>query len=329
MRVFTVSTISHIHLSEVMIRSFCRSHSGFDISIVVPDLNSDNRIKIQTLIGENIELLSPNDLGLLNMNHLRHYYGALEFCSAMKVVGIHFFLLRGEDVLFLDPDTLILDSLQRSLIDIPGDVLLSPHTFKPYPNDPFSPNDLDIIRSGHINGGLILVRNSIYGKQVIDWLVSKVESQWFVAPKVGLYADQLWLSMLPYLFENAVALIMDRGINVAYWNVHERQIGATAKGQLILKSGETVKLLHFSGFDISGKSLSKHSTRSLNKTTQDALESVIEEYRNDVVDAQKKYSKIDSRMKFARGPVFFRMKLAKIISKNNKSSASLSGHSEW
>ncbi len=329
MRVFTVATISHIHLSEVMIKSFCRLHSGFDISIVVPDLNLDNRFKIQTLIGENIELLSPNDLGLINMNQLRHYYGALEFCSAMKVVGIQFFLLRGEDVLFLDPDVLILDSLQRNLIEIPGDVLLSPHIFNPYPDDSCSPNDIDIIRSGHINGGVILIRNSNYGKQVINWLISKVESQWFVAPKVGLYADQLWISMLPYFFENAVSLIMDRGINVAYWNLHERQIGVTTNGQLVLKSGETVKLLHFSGFDIGGKSLSKHSTRSFSESTQEALESIIEEYRKDVVDAQKRYSKIDSRMKFARGPLFFRMKLAKIIKKNKKTSVNSSGHSEW
>lgn len=319
MRVFTVATVSHIHLSEVMIKSFCKSHSGFDISIIIPDLSLENRSKVQSLIGGNIELLSPNDLGPIDVNRLRRFYNALEFCSAMKVVGFQFFLLRGEDVLFLDPDVLILGSLQRSLIDISGDVLLSPHIFKPYPNDSYSPNDLDIIRSGHINGGVILIRNSIYGKQVVNWLISKVESQWFVAPKVGLYADQLWLSMLPYLFESAVSLIKDLGINVAYWNIHDRQIGATTKGQLVLKSGETVKLLHFSGFDIGGKSLSKHSTRSLDETTQEALSSVVEKYRKNLLVAQQRYSKVDSRMKFARGPLFFRMKLAKIIRRNKKS----------
>jgi hypothetical protein len=327
-RVFTVATISHIHLSEVMIKSFCRSHSGFDVSIIIPDLSLNNRSKVQSLIGRNIELLSPNDLGPIDVNRLRHFYNALEFCSAMKVVGFQFFLLRGEDVLFLDPDVLILGSLHESLIDIEGDVLLSPHIFKPYPNDSCSPNDLDIIRSGHINGGVILVRNSIYGKQVINWLISKVDSQWFVAPKVGLYADQLWLSMLPYLFENTVSLIMDPGINVAYWNLHERQIGATTKGQLVLKSGEAVKLIHFSGFDGGGERLSKHSTRTLSQTTQEALASVIEKYRKDLEVAQKRYSEIHSKMRFARGPLFLRMKLAKIIGRKNTYSNS-KGHSEW
>ncbi len=329
MRVFTVATISHIHLSEVMIKSFCRSHSSFDLSIIIPDLSSENRSRVQHLIGENIELLSPNDLGLANVNRLRWIYNALEFCSAMKVVGFKFFMQRGEDVLFLDPDVLILGSLQRSLIDISGDVILSPHTFRPYPNDSCSPNDLDIIRSGHINGGVILVRNSVYGNEVIDWLMSKVESQWFVAPKLGLYADQLWLSMLPYLFENAVSLILDPGINVAYWNLHEREIGAKTKGQLVLKSGETIKLIHFSGFDCGGKGLSKHSTRSLDQDTQEALASVIEKYRNDLVDAQQRYSKIDSRIKFARGPLFFRMKLAKTIGRNKKAYSNSRGHAGW
>ena len=328
MRVFTVATISHIHLSEVMIKSFCESHSGFNVSIIIPDLSLDNRSKVQSLIGGNIELLSPNDLGKMNVDSLRKFYNVLEFSCAMKIVGFHFFLLRGEDVLFLDTDVLILGSLQRSLIDTPGDVLLSPHVFKPYPNDSCSPNDLDIIRSGHINGGVILIRNSVEGKQVIDWLYSKVDSQWFVAPKAGLYADQLWLSILPYLFENAVSIIMDPGINVAYWNLHERQIRATTTDQLVLESGETVKLIHFSGFDGGGERLSKHSTRSLSKTSQEALATVIEKYRKDLEVAQQRYSGINSRVKFARGPLFFRMKLAKIIGRKNAYSNS-KGHSEW
>jgi hypothetical protein len=159
--------------------------------------------------------------------------------------------------------------------------------------------------------------------------MSKVENEWFVAPKVGLYADQLWLSMLPYVFENAVSLIMDPGINVAYWNLHERQIGATTKGELVLKSGETVKLIHFSGFDCGGKGLSKHTTRSLDQDTHEAMAGVIEKYRNDLVGAQQSYSKIDSRMKFARGPLFFRMKLAKIIGSNKKTYSNSKGHAEW
>ena len=96
----------------------------------------------------------------------------------------------------------------------------------------------------------------------------------------------------------------------------------------MLESGETVKLIHFSGFDGGGERLSKHSTRSLSQTSQEALATVIEKYRKDLEVAQQRYSEINSRVKFARGPLFFRMKLAKIIGRKNTYSNS-KGHPEW
>lgn len=313
MRLFTVATVSHLHLAEVMISSFRSHNSGFDVSIIVPDLNSKNKNALQHIVGSEVELLVPEIFDFDYTTRMRRYYSALEFCSAMKVVGLRFFLLRGEDVLFLDPDVLILDSLAEGIMNVTGDVLLSPHTFKPYPIDLDVPNDLEIVRSGHINGGVLLVRNTEYAVGVIDWLLTKVQRQWFVAPKLGLYADQLWLSITPYFFHNIAKLITDKGINVAYWNLHERPVRIDGKGKLLLSSGAAVKLIHLSGYDCGAEEITKHSLRRFDTSSEYALSVIIGNYRTAVLIAKQKYSHFDAGAKFARGPLFFRMLLSKLL----------------
>lgn len=315
MRLFTVATVSHLHLAEVMISSFRSHNSGFDVSIIVPDLNSKNQNALEQIVGNDVELLVPEILGFEYTSRMRRYYSALEFCSAMKVVGLRFFLLRGEDVLFLDPDVLILDSLAEAIMNINGDVLLSPHTFKPYPTDLHAPNDLEIVRSGHINGGVVYVRNTKYAADAIDWLMTKVQRQWFVAPKLGLYADQLWLSIIPYFFHNIANFITDEGINVAYWNLHERPIRIDVNGKLLLSSGGVVRLIHLSGYDSGEVRISRHSLRRFDTSSEYALSAIIGSYRVAIGTAKQKYSHIDAGARFARGPLFFRMFFSRLLNK--------------
>ena len=315
MRLFTVATVSHLYLAEVMINSFRSHNSGFDVSIIVPDLNSENQSALQHIVGNEVELLAPEILGFEYTTRMRRYYSALEFCSAMKVVGIRFFLLRGEDVLFLDPDVLILDSLVDGIMNKTGDVLLSPHTFKQYPTDNHAPNDLEIVRSGHINGGVVYVRNTEYAANVIDWLLTKVQRQWFVAPKLGLYADQLWLSIIPYFFHNITNYITDEGINVAYWNLHERPVRIDVNGKLLLSSGGVVRLIHLSGYDSGEERISRHSLRRFDTSSEYALSAIISNYRAAIIAAKQKYSEINAGARFARGPLFFRMFFSRLLNK--------------
>lgn len=300
-----------MHQAEVMIASVRVQHPDLKISIIVPDIDSKTEQLLQRAIGSDVELLNPADLGFGNLALLKKFYNALEYCSAMKVVGMQYFLRNGEDVLFLDPDVLVIHSLDKGLFDLSGDVLLSPHSLEPYPNDANVPSDLEIIRSGHINGGVILVRNSEGGREAIDWLSKKITFQWFVSPKSGFYADQLWISALPYFFRNKVELIEDKGINVAYWNLHERNIECDKNNILRLGNGSPVKLLHLSGFDPSGKNISKHTTREFGAVTELALTQILKSYRNDLIQAQRQYSHISSNFTFSNAPLFIRMNRSK------------------
>jgi len=311
-RLFTVATISYMHQAEVMIASVRAHHPDLKVSIIVPDINNATRQELQRVIGPDVELLNPADLGFGNLKLIKKYYSALEYCSAMKVVGLEYFLRNGEDTIFLDPDVLVIHSLDEGLFNLPGDVLLSPHTLKPYPNDLDVPSDLEIVRSGHINGGVLLVRNSKGGQEAIDWLIKKIKFEWFVSPKSGFYADQLWISALPYFFRNNVELIVDKGINVAYWNLHERNIECDENNKLQLENGSPVKLIHLSGFDPSGESISKHTSRSFNFETELALASILKIYRNNLLDAQFRYAHIISDFRFASAPLFIRMMRSKL-----------------
>jgi hypothetical protein len=59
-----------------------------------------------------------------------------------------------------------------------------------------------------------------------------------------LYTDQKWLDWAPALFETVVW--RDEGVNVAYWNVHERDVHQV-NGEYLAGTAP-LRLFHFSGF---------------------------------------------------------------------------------
>ncbi|HEX3584312.1 MAG TPA: glycosyltransferase, partial [Thermoanaerobaculia bacterium] len=71
----------------------------------------------------------------------------------------------------------------------------------------------------------------------------------------GLFVDQRWMDFAPALFEPYI--LLDRGYNVAYWNLMHREL--TRDGDRILADGYPLRFLHFSGFSpLTPERLSRH-----------------------------------------------------------------------
>jgi hypothetical protein len=63
----------------------------------------------------------------------------------------------------------------------------------------------------------------------------------------SIYVDQRWLDLLAASSAD-VKVLRDPGLNVAYWNLHERKLGLDARGQWTAND-QPLKFFHFSGFD--------------------------------------------------------------------------------
>ena len=76
-----------------------------------------------------------------------------------------------------------------------------------------------------------------------------------------MFVDQRWMDLLPG-FIDRVAVLRDRGYDVAYWNLHARPAGARPPTAGVPPDGAPLRFLHFSGFDpLDPTHLSKHQNR--------------------------------------------------------------------
>lgn len=310
MRLLTVATADYIYWAAVMFAHAQRVHPELRPTLLVADVSRSALKPVRDALGPEVDVLCCDDLGFDFLSDMRTYYGPLEFCSALKVLGSAYVLRNEEECLFLDPDMLILDSLLDAVLGCTGDVVVSAHTFAPFPADGAAPDDLELCLTGHVNGGVFLTRRGEKGSPALDWLVGQTRYQWFVAPSLGMYADQQWFAALFYFFRKHTRLIEDRGINVAYWNLHERQL-REENGRILLATGEPLRLMHFSGFSIpSGGALTKHSSRRFDVGTEALLTRLIRDYEVELADAKTRFGHLRGDLKLCSDPLPVRLRRA-------------------
>jgi hypothetical protein len=118
---------------------------------------------------------------------------------------------------------------------------------------------LDILRAGVFNLGFIALSRCEEALSYLDWWKQRLYDQCVVDLSRGLFLDQRWTDFAP-CFISRVLVLRDPAYNVAYWNLHERQVTET-EGRFLV-NGSPLRFFHFSGFDPNNPDrLSKHQNR--------------------------------------------------------------------
>jgi hypothetical protein len=278
----TVSAVNYLPLVMVLASTLRESMPDARLCVLVTDVTPNVLNEIRDQFDTSIEYICCDDLGLEIVERAREYYSVLEFSSACKVFAIDYQIrVRGEpECFFIDPDMFILGDFCELAREQGRDIVVTPHVSHPYPDDGEFPNDTELAASGYVNGGFIYVRNSESSAVALKWLLSKTWYNWFVAPSFGMYADQHWLSMLLFIFEDTAGLLRSSAVNIAYWNQHERPLHKV--DGTIMVGTEDIQpalLFHFSGFAIPNNGrLSKHSQRYFDSETESVLKELINKY---------------------------------------------------
>ncbi len=180
---------------------------------------------------------------------LAQRYTPAELCFALKPHILRQTLLDGHDTaqyvdsdlrFYADPHVLTHELGQDK------DVVLSPHVLTDLSYDGKRPRARAMLTSGAFNGGYLAVRRSAEGMRFLDWWGNAVFRLGRVQPSRGTHGDQRWLDLAPALFPTA-AIIRNPGANVAYWNLHERELSRDDEG--LKANGVPLVFFHFSGLD--------------------------------------------------------------------------------
>jgi hypothetical protein len=241
----TIVSRNYLSFARVLAKSYARHEPGGPFYLLVVDGLPDGEA-----VGADVHLLGPEDLALPNFYEMCFEYDVAELCTAVKPSLLLLLFNRfGEDeVIFFDPDVLImrpLEELREPLAS--ASIVLTPNLMKPLPMDGKRPVDQDILVAGTYNLGFVALRRSEQALEFLRWWDERLRHGGAVVyvPK-GLMTDQKWVDLVPGLFPSTV-IFRDDTYNVAWWNVHHREI--TRRGKQFLVNGRPLTFYHFSGFD--------------------------------------------------------------------------------
>ncbi len=230
-------------------------------------------------IDRRIQVVEPEDLGIDYFYELCFKYNVTELCTAVKPSLLRYLLERQRHITatYFDPDILITRPLVelRAALESGHDIVLTPHLLAPIPLDGLKPNEQDILRDGAYNLGFISLRNSKTSRLFLEWWEQRLRDLCRIDPPNGLFTDQKWIDLVPSLFPSTF-ILRDQTYNVAYWNLHARQL--TLRGKTYLVNGRPLAFFHFSGFNPTRtRELSKHQTRTKVREGS-ALASILDRY---------------------------------------------------
>ena len=307
----TIATASYLPFVALMQESVRRNVKVVSFSVLVTDAVPEDLNKIRARFPEDVVFVCCDDIPRPELSRMRKYYNVLEFNSACKVIMLDYQLREGKkDVLFLDPDIYACSDFSSFFTHCRKDILLTPHALAPYPEDGHGPTDMELAVAGQINGGVIYFRDSSISREAAAWLAKKAEFFWFVAPLYGMYADQQWLSLLPYYFPGATEVSRDTALNISYFNLHERQLDRSAAGSMLVDN-KPAALFHFSGFAVpSNGKMTCHTDRRFSRSNESVLSDLVRVYEQSFLNCRNLLQDCTGQLGFANQSLEYRMALA-------------------
>ncbi len=177
-------------------------------------------------------------------------YDAFELCCALKPFAIARVMEKQHvnRLLYLDSDILVLNPFWQDLEVAWSEhsVLLTPHVVQPPSRMPLE-FQRSLAQHGAYNGGCIAIRMDEQSISFLSCWSDLVARLCLLDPMNSLYVDQRWLDLLA-ASSAGVGVLRDPGLNVAYWNLHERRLSIDDGGNWSV-NGRPLKFFHFSGFD--------------------------------------------------------------------------------
>ncbi len=176
-------------------------------------------------------------------------YAEQEFLASLKPAFLRYLLAEGWDrVTYLDVDSEVFGDV-ADLLDDDADLTLTPHYVTSNLDAPVSTADIDVARFGLFNTGFVSVRPSAV--DCLDWWAKETQLDAVIDPGTGRFFDQRVMDLVPTMAN--VQVLRHPGVNVAYWNLHERQLDVHDETIDVRCANQRVPLLifHYAGFDSS------------------------------------------------------------------------------
>ena len=250
-------TFSYLNRARVLFQSLRRFHPDWELVALITDRPPPG-FDFDPAAEPFDRVVWAGDLGIPQFDAWLFKHDIVEACTAVKGPFLHQACAWGaEAVIYLDPDTAVLGSLEP-LADwlASDDILLTPHLIDPNTTHAaILDNDLSASRTGIFNLGFVAVRTRGEGARFAQWWNDRLLDYCYDDMPNGLFVDQRWCDHVPALFDK-VKVIRDPGYNVASWNLSTRKVSIEKDGR-ILVNGALLRFWHFTKLGAVGDAMTK------------------------------------------------------------------------
>lgn len=231
---------------------------------------------------DGVEIIPANELKIPNFNEFAFRYDITEFNTALKPFAMQILIEeRGFDqVVYIDPDikffapmTPVFEALEKG-----ANFVLTPHIHRPAEGDEY-PGDFGVMKAGIYNLGFIAVDNSSDAIDFLHWWGRKLRFHCINQQDQGIFVDQKFVDLLP-AFHNNVAILRNTNLNVAYWNLTQRNLEKTESGWLV--DGKPLIFFHFSGINPKNPDRLSKYTEAFKDNLEFPIQAIIEHYISDL-----------------------------------------------
>ena len=253
----TIVAKNYLSLAFTLGESVKKFHPNLDFIILLSD--SVGMLKLNELPYKVITLDSLNISDIV-LEQMKFKYNVTEFSTSVKpFLFKYLFSEYYTQVIYFDPDILLFNEVTEIFDELSHfSIIVTPHILTCEINYTGTITESLLLHVGLFNFGFIAVSNDLYGNKMVDWWGNRLINLSFQDKIESLHTDQKWGDLLPSFFGDHLLISRDIGRNMAFWNLHERELFLRQDKYFVrnkLINGEEDRLLfyHFAGFDFNGK----------------------------------------------------------------------------
>lgn len=238
---FTICSRNYLGQAQTLMHSVRDHEPDAKRYIVIVDRKSE----LPPLEPGLAEIVWAEELAITDFERKAFIFDVLELNTNVKPTAFLHLLDAHEQCVYMDPDTILYGALTpvwEGLND--ANVVLTPHTIRPR-DDLGCPWEQDLLRYGGYNLGFAAVRRSDESIRMLRWWEDRCLTRGFHAPTEGFFVDQKFMDLAAMFFDG-IKPVRHPGLNVAYWNLHERPVRFDSGRFLV--GDQPLIFCHFSGF---------------------------------------------------------------------------------
>jgi hypothetical protein len=245
---FTIVARNYLAYAYVLGDSVKKYHPDCDFFIFIMD---DIQHEYQSEIASKGFLsIYPHQISLDPYEHFVFKYDIVEACTGVKPFVIqHLVEIGSEKVIYLDPDILCFRRLDEAIEALDThSIVITPHSLSPIDLDYFHSDEL-LLSYGVYNLGFLGVSRGEVTDKFLAWWANRLFDRCIKEKSINLFVDQKWMDLIISYFDS-VFILRKKTYNIAYWNLHERNLQKINDKFCLKDTEEPIAFIHYSSFPL-------------------------------------------------------------------------------